>query len=578
MIKSFRLRLALLAALLAGVALLAFGGSVWWLVRTTKIERLDREVRAVAEREVSRVRSQAGWLEGEIRMDAAFAVPSGHDLLVLVQDGSGETLYRSGHWPRDLDDKQFAWPARAAERVSATQSRALAWSLVSAARAAEAAPGRAAEATVLAQAADDPRRDNDLARRLSPPGQGREAGERPFPPPRPPGEGEFVRPDRPADRPLCQGDGEGAGPGNGGDRDRPAVEDERTSERPPGRNPPVSALVIHQADGQRWHIGLAVTERQRIAVAVDELVVDGEMKGIRNAFLVALPFTLLLIGLGGWAFSTRALRPLDKLTAAAREVTAEGLDRRIAAEGEDREFVELISVFNRMLGRLERSFKQAHRFSADAAHELKTPLAILQGQLERAIQNAEAASAMQLELSGILDEVRRLSTISRKLLLLSQADAGQMKVFREPFDLSAALEDLVEDTRMLAPDLQVDSEIQPDLRIQADGALLRQVLHNLISNAIKYNTDPGWIRITTARWGGKVEVLVANASAGIPVSERNRIFERFYRADPAHGRQVEGVGLGLAVSREIVRAHGGDLELQGGRPEQEVCFSMTLPE
>jgi signal transduction histidine kinase len=245
-------------------------------------------------------------------------------------------------------------------------------------------------------------------------------------------------------------------------------------------------------------------------------------------------------------------------------------------QGEDNEFVELIELFNSMLARLERSFKQAHRFSADAAHELKTPLAILQGQLERAIHSAEDGSSMQAELSGILDEVRRLSTISRKLLLLSQADAGRLKIHRESFDLSKALAELVEDTRMLASGLQVSSDILPNLIVGADGGLLRQVFHNLISNAIKYNLESGWISISTVLWPQKIEVLVANSSPGIPIGDRDKIFERFFRADPAHSREVEGVGLGLSVSREIARAHGGDISFKV-ETEGAVRFSLFLP-
>jgi signal transduction histidine kinase len=112
--------------------------------------------------------------------------------------------------------------------------------------------------------------------------------------------------------------------------------------------------------------------------------------------------------------------------------------------------------------------------------------------------------------------------------------------------------------------------------VPADGGLLTQVLHNLVSNAIKYNVDKGWIRIATASWPKTVEVDVANASQGIPANERGRIFERFYRADPARGRSVEGVGLGLAVSREIARAHGGDITLKC-ESDDSVRFALSLP-
>ena len=169
-------------------------------------------------------------------------------------------------------------------------------------------------------------------------------------------------------------------------------------------------------DWQTWRISLASTERARVAVSVNMRTLDDEMRSIRTAFLIAMPVVLFLIGFGAWVVSSRALRPIDKLTAATRRITIEGPDQRILATSEGREFAGLIEVFNKMLERLERSFGQALRFSADAAHELKTPLAILRGQLERAINSAPAASTLQTGLTSILDEVRRLSTISRKLL------------------------------------------------------------------------------------------------------------------------------------------------------------------
>lgn len=354
----------------------------------------------------------------------------------------------------------------------------------------------------------------------------------------------------------------------------PAATNEMPWPQPPGP-PPVSEVIARTVDGRRWRIGLASTDTARIAIAVDEQTIDTEMNGIRDAYILTLPLALTLIGFGAWVFSGRALQPLQKLTAATQRVTAEALDQRIASQGEDYEFVALIELFNGMLERLERSFQQTRRFSADAAHELKTPLAILQGQVERAIHAADSGSPMQIELTGILDEVRHLSAITNKLLLLAQADAGHLKVHREPFDLSKALTDLVEDTRMLAPYLQVSCEFETELLIQADGSLLQQVLHNFISNAIKYNVKDGWIRIAAAFVPEGVEVRIANSSAGIPEAERARIFERFYRADPAHGHNAGGAGLGLSVSREIVRAHGGEITLK--TDDGVVEFGMFLP-
>jgi signal transduction histidine kinase len=483
MIHSFRLRLALLSAVLSGLALAAFSFSMWWLMRDIQIEQLDRQVRAHAERETHRAGNPPppGRGPGHDRMASkiieSLGIRDNNDLLVLIQDGTGQTLYRSAHWPERFDVETLPWPAQSSQWPPPT-----------------------------------------------------------FPPP---------------------GLLPGAPPGFAGP-------------------PPVSSTSVQTIGGDDWRIGLSTTDRARVAIAVNARIIEPDMARIRQAFYVALPLALLMIGLGSWFFSNRAMQPLEKLIAATRRITAKGLDHRISAQGEYEECVEVINGFNFMLERLERSFKQAQRFSGDAAHELKTPLAILQGQLERAIAVAGNGSSMQADLTSILDEVRRLSSISSKLLLLSLADAGQLKLSREPFCLSKVLADLVEDTRMLAPQLSVAGEIDADLLINADASLLRQVLHNLISNAIKYNVEQGWISITTVVSEQTIEVVVSNASSGIAASEHDKIFERFYRIDPAHSRQIEGVGLGLSVSREIARAHGGDLTIKASS-DNTSQFVLRLP-
>jgi len=226
--------------------------------------------------------------------------------------------------------------------------------------------------------------------------------------------------------------------------------------------------------------------------------------------------------------------------------------------------------------RLERSFNQASRFSADAAHELKTPLAILQGELELTLQRADPGSELPQKLSNLLDEVRRLSSIVRKLLLLSRADAGKMSLHRVDIDLWQVLADLVEDIEMLAPHLKIETKITPALRIQGDRDLLIQVLQNMISNAIKYNLSEGWLRIDARSQENTVFVTITNSSHDISTSERSQIFDRFYRGDPARSRHIEGVGLGLSLSREIARAHDGDLKLDH-TPVGQTAFTLTLP-
>ncbi|OIP67669.1 MAG: hypothetical protein AUK43_18755 [Oscillatoriales cyanobacterium CG2_30_40_61] len=347
--------------------------------------------------------------------------------------------------------------------------------------------------------------------------------------------------------------------------------------RPPRhRFPPQLKIITRRSPTGLWRVGLVTFPHQKVAIAVNLSIIDQEMVSVRNGFLVSIPILLLLIAGGSWALSGSALRPIQQLTKTIQKVKVQGLDQRVPISTTDREFVELIQVFNQMLERLERSFKQASRFSGDAAHELKTPLAILQGELEQMLQKAETESSTQQALSHLLDEVRRLGGTTRKLLLLSLADAGQMRIYQTQVNLYPVLLDMMEDIELLDPDLTIKTEINPELIVLGDQDLLTQVIQNLISNAIKYNLPEGWIKIKSYHRGKKVIINVSNASKDIPLKDRDHLFDRFYRGDPARTHQIEGIGLGLSLAREIAHAHQGDLTLD---PPQlgETAFTFTLP-
>lgn len=363
----------------------------------------------------------------------------------------------------------------------------------------------------------------------------------------------------------------------------PAPSNRNLSVGPPPflRPRPPQFLTEHTAKAA-WRIGATKFPNAQVAIAVNLEAIDREMAIIRNIFLVSIPGSLLLVAVGAWLVSGGALRPVHQLTGAIQQVTVKGLDQRIPIGTTDVEFVELIQVFNLMLERLERSFTQASRFSGDAAHELKTPLTILQGELERTLQQVDPGSEVQQRLSNLLDEVRRLSGIMRKLLLLSLADAGKMSLYLVEVDMSELLMEMLEDVEMLAPQLNVQTDFSDGLRLQGDRDLLIQVLQNLFSNAIKYNLANGWIKIRAHQTQTTLHVTITNASKDIPVSDaysardRDRIFERFYRGDPARTRKIEGIGLGLSLAREIARAHHGDLTLDSTAFGQ-TSFTLTLP-
>lgn len=488
-LRSFRLRIALLSAALAGSALIGFGVTAWWQISDAKLSRLDAQLEnrlflVASPRFYNRWQSYETLIERELKTNTETPVA------LLVMDRNGTILYQSNSWSVELKANSL-------------------WS------------------------------------------------------PRP----HFFRVPPPPDR---------QSPPSSSSEQQPRKKLRSRYRRPLGEPSPPPRFVTQQTTEGTWRVGAVTFPHALVAIAVSLNAVDREMVAIRNIFLVSIPGALLLVAGGAWGISGSALRPIRRLNKAIEQVTVKGLDQRVPLGTTDVEFVKLIQVFNQMLERLERSFKQASRFSADAAHELKTPLAILQGELEQTLQQAEPGSQIQQNLSHLLDEVQRFSGIVRKLLLLSLADTGQMSLHQVEVDISQLLIEMTEDIELLAPHLNVQTEMTSELRIWGDRDLLTQILQNLLSNAIKYNRTEGWIKIHGYQQAGTVFVTIGNSSQNIPPSERERIFDRFYRGDPARTRKVDGVGLGLSLAREIARYHGGDLTLDP-TPVGQTAFTLRLP-
>ncbi|MEH1845076.1 MAG: ATP-binding protein [Nostoc sp.] len=528
-LPSFRLRIALLSAALAGSALVGFGAVSWFQIYNAKISRLDAELLNHLMRATPNLpppgEPPVPLSYGTLRVACFHEVVGGSKLRAaslkreVLSKGSRPSLDRS-RWQFYEDSLSYAFGTNTKTPIALLVLDA--------------------NGNILYQSNSLPT-DVEVNRLLL--GRLQLA---PLPPP----------PNR-EPPPL---------PSN----TNPSVE-------PPPLIPPrPPQFVTEQTATAAWRIGTAKFPNIQVAIAVNLQAVDQEMATIRNIFLVSIPGAFLLVAIGAWLVSGGALRPIRQLTGVIQQVTVKGLDQRIPIGTTDVEFALLIQVFNQMLERLERSFTQASRFSGDAAHELKTPLTILQGELERTLQQVDPGSEVQQRLSNLLDEVRRLSGIMRKLLLLSLADAGKMSLYLVEVDMSELLMEMLEDVEMLAPHLSVQTDFTDGLRLLGDRDLLIQVLQNLFSNAIKYNLPNGWIQIRTHQTPTTLHVTIANASKDIPLSEHDRIFDRFYRGDPARTRKVEGIGLGLSLTREIARAHHGDLTLDQTSFGQ-TAFTLTLP-
>ena len=353
----------------------------------------------------------------------------------------------------------------------------------------------------------------------------------------------------------------------------PILPNKVSRQKAPPPPPPITFATKYTKTGT-WRIGTVKFRRLQLAVAIDRQVIQQEMDTISQIYLISILGLLVSIAIGAWLLSKSAMRPIERLTTAIQQVSVKGLDRRISLDEANVEFVELIRVFNQMMERLERSFYQSSRFSADAAHELKTPLTIIQGELERMLHQADSGSEIQQGLSSLLDRTLHLSGIMRKLLLLSLADAGQMSLYLVELDVSKLLWQMLEDMEIIAPHLTLKTKIAEQLIVKGDRDLLIQVLQNLLSNAIKYNVDNGWIKVIAQQTKSIVQVTIINSSQDISISDR--IFERFYRGDSTHIHKIEGIGLGLNLAREIVRAHDGELVLNSIF-DGETSFRISLP-
>ena len=319
-------------------------------------------------------------------------------------------------------------------------------------------------------------------------------------------------------------------------------------------------LVFFEHNENQWRASFFQTPQAKSFVAVDVSATTSQLKGtLREALVVVIPFSLLLCILGAWFITTNTIRPINRLQKSMNMVTKKDLSHRLSEHKADEEFKVLIDSYNTMLDRLEDSFQQISRFTADAAHELKTPLTVLRGKLEQAVINE---GVEQLDLNAILDEVGHLSAITRKLLLLSQADAGSMALHIEAINITDLLDELTADMELLSDELVLHCAIEQALIIQGDSVLLRQLLNNLLANVMRYSLHEKGVTIQSKQNDYQIEVLISNFCLPMSDEIRAKLFERFYRGKPEHTQGLSGSGLGLSLAREIARAHDGDLIIE----------------
>jgi signal transduction histidine kinase len=294
-----------------------------------------------------------------------------------------------------------------------------------------------------------------------------------------------------------------------------------------------------------------------------------------------VPLIITAAGMGAFVFLGRTQRQLAEITTEVAAITdGRSLHRRLALSEETTDFADLVTTLNAMIGRLETSFGALRRFTADASHELKTPLAVLRADVERAMHDSSSQTERMVALEEALQEVRRMTDLVESLLTLARADEGRFDIYREPTELQPLVQEVYETALILgeAQGVTVNLPFTTDVVVMADRTRLRQLFLNLVTNAIKYTPAGGKVELGLGRHPDNVTFAVRDTGIGISAADFPHIFERFWRADRVRSRMSErgGFGLGLAISQWIAQAHGGTLTASS-RLGRGSLFTVTLP-
>ena len=344
----------------------------------------------------------------------------------------------------------------------------------------------------------------------------------------------------------------------------------------PGSSAPASWAA---ADGTWFRLQSIAQPGYRIAAAIEETGVRHLLAALGAILLLCIPFALALAIAGGYFLAGRVLAPVGEMANKARRINAESLAERLAVPNPGDEFGSLAAAFNEALARVQRAFEQLRRFTADASHELRTPLTAIRTVGEVALQSERPPREYREVIGSMLEEVDRLTNLVESLLTLTRADAGRIELHRETVDLGDLTNAVVDQLRVLAEEKhqRFTVDAQRGLRASCDPRVLRLALSNVVHNAIKYTPPGGDIAVRVRPAQDETAVVeVCDTGPGIPVHERELIFERFYRIPGARPSDDRGAGLGLAIARWAATANDGHIDVEGA-PAGGSVFRIVLP-
>ena len=336
----------------------------------------------------------------------------------------------------------------------------------------------------------------------------------------------------------------------------------------------VNIVTIHDEEGRELRLAITQNDYVKIFVAYPLEELNEALDGIFRILLILGPIALLISVIGGWFLAHRSLKPVDTITRTAQKISAQNLNEKLPSAGIDDELGRLSATFNDMIGRLQESFVQIQRFSADASHELRTPLTIMRGEIEVALRRKRMPAATRELLTSIHDELIRLSSIVESLMTLIKSESGRLLFQFEDVSLDALVREVAEDALVLAAPkkIKVDVERLEELKVRGDAARLRQLLLNLVENAVKYTPEHGSVSLALTKVGTAAAIRIGDTGIGIPKKDLQKIFDRFYRVRAGGS----GSGLGLAIAKWIAEAHNGTIEVTS-REKKGSTFTISLP-
>jgi heavy metal sensor kinase len=295
--------------------------------------------------------------------------------------------------------------------------------------------------------------------------------------------------------------------------------------------------------------------------------------------ILAIPLTLLLASSGGYFLAYKALKPIDQISKTAQAISHSNLSKRIIANNNDDETGRLIDTLNDLLNRLEEAFSREKRFTSDASHELRTPIAIIRVHAEENLKEERSAKEYRHALKVIQKQTDYMSHLVGQLLLLARSDMNQHPIEKESLDFTELIEIVIEEMEELAlkKDINIDFEIEQGLRLYGDQSMLTQLLINLLDNAIKYTPPKGSIDIKVKSQSNQIRIEIKDTGIGISKEDQAYIFDRFYRVDKSRSRASGGSGLGLSICQWIVRIHKGNIEIES-EINQGSIFTIYLPQ